>query len=254
MITPVTALLDLSGQVAAVTGASGGIGSAVARRLHEAGASVVLHAHRNPARAAELAAELGSSAHVSVGDLTTADGCDAVVAAAVGVFGRLDMWIAAAGLQPVSSLPEMSLEEFRGVVDANLTAVFLGTQRASVAMSSGGAIVNIASIEGLQPALGHSHYVASKAAVIAHTRAAAAELGPQGVRVNAVAPGLIDRPGLGEQWPDGVARWNAACPLGRLGTGQDVADACLFLCSAAARWITGATLVVDGGILTRNTW
>ena len=99
----------------------------------------------------------------------------------------------------------------------------------------------------MQPAAGHSHYGAAKAAVVAHTRAAALELGPLGIRVNAVAPGLIARPGIAEQWPDGVARWEAACPLGRLGEPDDVADACLFLASDAARWITGAVLVVDGG-------
>ena len=101
-------------------------------------------------------------------------------------------------------------------------------------MVDGGAIVNVASIEALQPAAGHSHYGAAKAAVVAHTRAAALELGPSGVRVNAVAPGLIDRPGLADAWPEGVARWEAACPLGRLGQPEDVADACLFLASPAA--------------------
>jgi NAD(P)-dependent dehydrogenase (short-subunit alcohol dehydrogenase family) len=117
-----------------------------------------------------------------------------------------------------------------------------------------GAVVNIASIEGLQPASGHSHYTASKAAVLAHTRAAALELGRLGIRVNAVAPGLIHRDGLEADWPEGVARWHAACPLGRLGQPDDVADAVLFLASAAARWMTGACLVVDGGVLSRSTW
>jgi NAD(P)-dependent dehydrogenase (short-subunit alcohol dehydrogenase family) len=118
----------------------------------------------------------------------------------------------------------------------------------------GGAIVNISSIEGLQPAFLHSHYAASKAAVIMHTRAAALELGPSGIRVNCVSPGLIDAPGLDTAWPDGVARWHAAAPLGRLGEPADVADAVLFLASPAARWISGANLVVDGGVLTHNTW
>jgi NAD(P)-dependent dehydrogenase (short-subunit alcohol dehydrogenase family) len=123
-----------------------------------------------------------------------------------------------------------------------------------IARGDGGAIVNIASIEGLQPASGHSHYAASKAAVLMHSRAAALELGPQRIRVNAVAPGLIDRAGLADAWPDGVNRWLTACPLERLGSTEDVADAVLFLLSDAARWITGATLVVDGGMLARPTW
>ena len=119
-------------------------------------------------------------------------------------------------------------------------------------MADGGAIVNVASIEALQPAAGHSHYGAAKAAVVAHTRAAALELGPLGIRVNAVAPGLDRPPGDRREWPEGVARWEAACPLGRLGEPADVADACLFLASDAARWITGAVLVVDGGVLARS--
>ena len=148
----------------------------------------------------------------------------------------------------------MSPEEFTTVVDSNLGTVFHGTRAAASRMVDGGAIVNVASIEALQPADGHSHYSAAKAAVVAHTRAAALELGPLGIRVNAVAPGLIARPGIAEQWPDGVARWEAAAPLGRLGEPADVADACLFLASDAARWITGAVLVVDGGMLARPTW
>jgi NAD(P)-dependent dehydrogenase (short-subunit alcohol dehydrogenase family) len=122
-------------------------------------------------------------------------------------------------------------------------------------MGDGGAIVNIASIEGLQPAFDHSHYAASKAAVIMHTRAAALELGSRGIRVNCVSPGLIDVAGrLEHAWPSGVERWHAAAPLHRLGRPDDVADAVLFLASDAARWITGANLVVDGGVLARNTW
>jgi NAD(P)-dependent dehydrogenase (short-subunit alcohol dehydrogenase family) len=87
-----------------------------------------------------------------------------------------------------------------------------------------------------------------------HARAAAQELGRHGIRVNTVSPGLIDRPGLAEDWPDGVNRWTAAVPLGRLGTADDVGDACVFLCSDLARFITGTDLVVDGGVLTNPTW
>jgi NAD(P)-dependent dehydrogenase (short-subunit alcohol dehydrogenase family) len=112
----------------------------------------------------------------------------------------------------------------------------------------------VASIEGLQPAFAHSHYSASKAAVLMHTRSAALEFGPLGIRVNALAPGLIDREGLRAAWPEGVERWQSKAPLGRLGEAQDVADACLFLLSDAARWITGATLNVDGGMLTHPIW
>ena len=136
----------------------------------------------------------------------------------------------------------------------NVGGVAAMTREAAALMPSGGAIVNISSIEGLQPAFDHSHYAASKAAVIMHTRAAALELGPSGIRANCVSPGLIEAPGIEEAWPEGVARWHAAAPLHRLGTPADVADAVLFLVSPAARWISGANLVVDGGVLAHNTW
>jgi NAD(P)-dependent dehydrogenase (short-subunit alcohol dehydrogenase family) len=251
---PVGTLLDLTGRVVVVTGVSGGIGQGIARRLGEAGASVVLHVRRDRAAAEVLAAELGDRAVVVAGDLLQDGIAGDLAALAEEHFGGLDGWVNNAGVQPVRALTEMTDDEFDGVLAANAATTFRGTRAAAQRMAQGGAIVNVASIEALQPAVGHSHYVASKAAVVAHTRAAAVELAPSGIRVNAVAPGLIDRPGLDDAWPDGVARWLAACPLGRLGRPDDVADACLFLLSAASRWVTGAVLVVDGGVLARSTW
>ena len=251
---PVGRLLSMEDRVAVVTGVSAGIGHGIAQRFLEAGASVVLHCRRHRTAAEVLAAEAGDRALVVTGDLASESAAADVASAAVERFGRLDVWVNNAGVQPVASLVAMSPEEFTTVVDSNLGTVFHGTRAAASRMVDGGAIVNIGSIEALQPADGHSHYGAAKAAVVAHTRAAALELGPLGIRVNAVAPGLIARPGIAEQWPDGVARWEAAAPLGRLGEPTDVADACLFLASDAARWVTGAVLVVDGGVLARPTW
>ena len=156
-----------------------------------------------------------------------------------------------AGIYPMTSLADMTETDWRETIDANLTSVYLLTREASrhmIARGENGAIVNIASIEGYHPAASHSHYATSKAGVLMHTRAAALELGGHGIRVNSVSPGVIWRQGIEDAWPDGVERWHAAAPLERLGRPEDVADACLFLASPAARWITGADLKVDGGV------
>ena len=162
-----------------------------------------------------------------------------------------------AALQPVTPLREMGSADLAELYGANLAAPFHLTQAAARhwrEVTRPGCIVNIGSIEGLQPAPGHAHYAATKAALAMFTRAAALEYGEDAVRVNAVLPGLIERDGLDEAWPEGVQRWRATAPLGRLGRPGDVADACLFLASDAARWITGAALVVDGGVSCRPTW
>jgi 3-oxoacyl-[acyl-carrier protein] reductase len=249
---PVDALLDLHGLVAVVTGSSGTIGDGIARRLHEAGASVVVHARRDASALDPLTTGLAHRVAKVVGDVERDAG--AICARAVEAFGRLDIVVNNAGIQPVAALTDLGGEEVGEMLRINAGGVAAMTREAAALMTSGGSIVNIGSIEGLQPAFDHSHYAASKAAVIMHTRAAALELGPRGIRVNCVAPGLIEAPGIEEAWPKGVARWHAAAPLHRLGTPADVADAVLFLASPAARWITGANLVVDGGVLAHNTW
>jgi 3-oxoacyl-[acyl-carrier protein] reductase len=199
-----------------------------------------------------VAAELGARATVATGDVER----DAarICGTAMEAFGRLDVVVNNAGMQPVAPLMELGDEEVGEMLRVNVAGVAAMTREAAALMTRGGAIVNIGSIEGLQPAFGHSHYAASKAAVIMHTRAAALELGPRRIRVNCISPGLIEAPGLEEAWPEGVARWRTAAPLDRLGTPADVADAAIFLASPAARWISGANLVVDGGVLAHNTW
>jgi len=251
----VRSLLDLTGRVAIVTGSSGNIGGGIARRLHEAGASVVVHASGRLEAAEARAAELGDRAAAVAGDVER--DAPAICRSAIDAFGGLDVVVNNAGIQPVASLVSIDPDAAAEMLRVNVGGVIAMTREAAAVMvgrAAGGAIVNVSSIEGLQPAFDHSHYAASKAAVIMHTRAAALELGPKGVRVNCVSPGLIDVDGLEEAWPEGVARWHAAAPLQRLGQPADVADAVLFLASDAARWITGANLVVDGGVLTRNTW
>jgi NAD(P)-dependent dehydrogenase (short-subunit alcohol dehydrogenase family) len=248
----VTSLLDLTGRVAVVTGASGTIGSGIARRLHEAGASVLVHAGTRPEAAEALTADLGGRAAAASGDVERDAG--AICRAAVAAFGALHVVVNNAGIQPVVPLDAIGTADAAEMLRVNVGGVIAMTREGAGLMPTGGAVVNVSSIEGLQPAHGHSHYAASKAAVIMHTRAAALELGPRGIRVNCVSPGLIDAAGLEKAWPEGVARWHAAAPLHRLGQAADVADAVLFLASDAARWITGANLVVDGGVLAHNTW
>jgi NAD(P)-dependent dehydrogenase (short-subunit alcohol dehydrogenase family) len=250
-------LPDLTGFAVLVTGASGNLGAGIARRFAAAGASVALHYHRGAAAAGALAAELasgGTRAVALAADLTDPDACARLVDAAASELGGLTTLINNAGVQPVTPLADLSPADWQRVLDGNLTGVFTCTQAAAAVMECGGTITHIASIEGSQPAFGHSHYSAAKAAVIMHARAAALEYGPRGIRVNTVSPGLIARDGLEQDWPDGVARWHASAPLGRLGTPSDVGDACVFLASPLARWITGHDLVVDGGVSVHPTW
>ncbi|MFF4604110.1 SDR family NAD(P)-dependent oxidoreductase [Streptomyces sp. NPDC001339] len=266
-------LPDLSGQVVLVTGAAGGIGSGIALRFAAAGAAVVVH-HRTGIEAARaLVARIeegGGDALALRADLAVEEECHRLVAEAAGWRGRLTALVNNAGVQPTQELATMSLADWRAVADVNVHSVFACTQAAVAVMreqggqggrgpssrpgAGGGSVTHIASIEADRPAPHHAHYCASKAAVVMHARAAALEYGPYGIRVNSVSPGLIARPGLAEDWPEGVRRWEAAAPTGRLGRPEDVGDACVFLASPMASWITGHELVVDGGVSARPTW
>ncbi len=253
-IPSVKNLLDFTDRSVLVTGAGSGIGTGVAQRFAEAGASVIV-GYRSSAEGAEaVVAEIeaaGGRAISARGDVTAENEVEALIQRAVDAFGRIDAVINNAGIYPLTPLVEMTVDDWRQMIDANLTSVFLLTRAAGrrfIDQGEGGAIVNIASIEGFHPAPAHSHYATAKAGVLMHTRAAALELGSHGIRVNSVSPGVIWRQGIEEAWPDGVERWHAAAPLGRLGRFEDVADACLFLASPAARWITGTDLKVDGGV------
>ncbi|MFD9909517.1 SDR family NAD(P)-dependent oxidoreductase [Streptomyces sp. NPDC059063] len=250
-------LPSLEGRVALVTGASGLIGGGIARTFAAAGAAVVLHAHRGVDRAREVAdgiVEAGGDATVVSADLTEEYACRRLVEAAHAWRGRLDVLVNNAGVQPVQELAGMSAEDWRRLQEANVTSAFSCTQAAVEVMEAGGSVVQIASIEGHQPAVGHAHYAASKAALLMFARAAAVEYGSRGIRVNSVSPGLIGRPGLEEEWPEGVSRWARAAPLARLGRPEDVGAACVFLASEGAGWITGTDVVVDGGVSARSTW
>ena len=244
-------LLDLSGETVLVTGASGNIGAAIATRLAEAGASIIAHYNSNERAARELIERLGQ------GETVQADLSDEAAVDAMFSSNQPTLLVHNAAVQPAAALGDMSLADWRDMMAANLDSAFLLTQRAAkawIAAGRAGAIVNIGSIEGMDPAAGHGHYATSKAALLMLTRAAALEFGSSNIRVNCVAPGLVDREGLARDWPDGVGRWHDRVPLGRIGSPIDVADAVLFLLSPAARWISGANLVVDGGMSAQSKW
>lgn len=239
-----------------MTGAGRGIGAGIARRFAQAGATTLIHYHTSQAGAEKLAGEIrsgGGTAWPFPGDLASQDQVESLFQQIWQQFGRLDGLVNNAGSYPVTPLVEMTAQDWDGVISANLRSVFLCTQAAArlfIAQGRGGSIINISSVEDTFPAWGHSHYNAAKAGVLMFTRSVARELGQHQIRVNAVSPGLIGRPGLEQEWPDGVGRWTKTAPLVRLGEPEDVGDACLFLASPAARWITGIDLVVDGGVST----
>ncbi|MFJ4423384.1 SDR family NAD(P)-dependent oxidoreductase [Streptomyces bobili] len=258
----------LAGRTALITGAGGGLGRGIALRFAEEGAAVALHCRTAVEAARAVAADIvaaGGRAVVLQADLRAEAECRRLVREAAewagaggggGGGGRLTSLVNNAGVQPVRPLPGMTAADWREVVDTNLTSVFACTQAAAEIMRAhdGGTITHIASVEAATPAEGHAHYAASKAAVVLHARAAAREYGPHGIRVNSVSPGLIERDGLAEAWPEGVRRWREAVAVGRLGRPEDVGDACVFLASPLASWITGHDLVVDGGVSARPSW
>ena len=249
-------LLDFANRIVLVTGGGKGIGAGIALRFAEAGANVAVNYHTSAAEAERVVKQiegLGRRAVAIQSDTTKPADTETLVRTVADSLGHLDVLINNAGLYPLAAVEAMSEEEWDLVLDTNLKGVFLCTQAAAKQMKSqgdGGAIVNIASIEGERPAPLHSHYNAAKAGVLMYTRAAALELAPYEIRVNSVSPGLIWREGIETDWPEGVQQWQEKAPLKRLGRPEDIADACLFLSSSASRWITGANLRVDGGVLS----
>jgi NAD(P)-dependent dehydrogenase (short-subunit alcohol dehydrogenase family) len=238
--------MSLHGKAALVTGATGGIGAGIAARLAAQGARVLAHYRTRPPEDPEVLA--------AQADLREPAEVDRLLRTAVDRLGGLDIVVNNAGVQPVRPLSELTLPDWREVFAGTLDTAFLVTKTAAKFMGVGGSIINIGSIEGTLPAVGHAHYASAKAALLMHTKAAALEYGSHGIRVNAVSPGLISRPGLEQAWPTGVASWLEHAPLGRLGTPEDVGDACAFLASDLARWITGQNLVVDGGMSVVPAW
>ncbi|PHS26981.1 MAG: short-chain dehydrogenase [Robiginitomaculum sp.] len=253
-------MLNLNGQTALISGASGHIGQQIARTLAGAGAKLVLHGHKNRDAAEALARDIrqkGGEALVLMADLAQPEAAKTLVKGAQKEGFAPDVLVNNAARQDVVALSDMTETDWRTMFDTTLHSAFALTSAVCSALiknGNPGAVVNIASIEGLAAAAGHAHYASAKAAILHFTRAAALEYGSHNIRINAVSPGLIDRPGLDSDWPDGVTRWKAKAPLGRLGTPGDVANAVLYLCSPMASWVSGENLIVDGGMLSGPNW
>jgi NAD(P)-dependent dehydrogenase (short-subunit alcohol dehydrogenase family) len=248
-ITDLTDLVDLAGQRAFVTGGGKGIGMAIARRLVEAGAVVTI-GDLDPA-AEMVAATIGAS--FAPCDITKSDQIVAALDSVTGD-GGLDIVVNNAGIFPTTGPMIDAADAFiHRMLDVNVRAQFSVAREAARRMTHGGSIVNLASIAGLSGGANISAYSASKAAVISLTRSFANELGPRGIRVNAIAPGIIDTPGVRDQLAPlqagglDVKQRIAANPLGISGQPDHVARVALFLVSELAEFVTGHTLIVDGG-------
>lgn len=256
----ISQLFDLSGKGAIVTGAGMGIGRGIALQLAAAGAGVVV-ADINMDAANETVQEILANDGIAVAvqaDASSPADAAKVVGVAVERFGHLDILVNNAGIFPFSPALQTTEALWDKVIDVNLKGVFFYSQAAArqmVEAKQGGRIVNIASIDALHPTGGLVHYDASKGGVVMATKALAKEFGQYGITVNAVAPGGINTPGASagtagvEIDPEMIKMFMARIPLGRMGEPADIANAVLFLASAASSYVTGDVLVVDGGYL-----
>jgi 3alpha(or 20beta)-hydroxysteroid dehydrogenase len=258
------ALRGLAGKAAVVTGGAGGIGRATARRLATEGCQVAI-VDLDADAVAEAVAEVtavstGGPATGATADVSTEDGAEAAVGAAVTAFGRLDLYHNNAGIEgPVTPLVDYTVADFDRVIAVNVRGVFLGLRaalRQMIAQGGGGSIVNMSSLAGFRGSSGMVAYTTSKHAVVGLTRSGALEGAPHGIRVNSVHPGVIDTRMLRSleagYRPDDPAAMRQAMvnmvPLGRCGTPDDVASLVVWLLSDEAEYVTGSLHAVDGGV------
>jgi 3-oxoacyl-[acyl-carrier protein] reductase len=242
-------MFDLGGKSALVTGASGGIGRAIARALHDGGAKVVLSGTRRDALEA-LAAELGERSFVATGDLADPAAADGLVKAAEAATGQLDILVNNAGLTRDQLALRMRDEDWQKVLDVDLTAGFRLARAALRGMMKRrwGRIVGITSIVGVTGNAGQANYAAAKAGMIGMSKSLAAEVASRGITVNCVAPGFITTAMTETLSEEHRQRLTAAVPMQRMGTADEVAACVLFLSSDEARYVTGHTLHVNGGM------
>jgi 3-oxoacyl-[acyl-carrier protein] reductase len=242
-------VFDLTGKRALVTGASGGIGRAVAQALHAQGATVVLSGTRMEALQA-VQAELGDRAHVAAADLGDAAAVDALVPEAEKLMGGLDILVNNAGLTRDGLAVRMKDEDWSLVLRVNLDAAFRLSRAALKGMMKQryGRIIGVTSVVGVTGNAGQANYAASKAGMIGMSKALAQEVASRGITVNCVAPGFIETPmtdKLNEKQQESIM---GSIPAGRLGSGSDIAAAIVYLASAEAGYVTGQTLHVNGGM------
>jgi 3-oxoacyl-[acyl-carrier protein] reductase len=242
-------MFDLTGKNALVTGASGGIGAQIARALHARGATVALSGTRvEPLDA--LAAELGERAHVLPCNLSDMDAVKALPKAAAEAMGSVDILVNNAGITRDNLFMRMSDDEWQSVLDVNLTATFQlckGVMRGMM-KARWGRIINISSIVGATGNPGQANYAASKAGMIGMSKSLAYEVASRGITVNGVAPGFIATAMTDKLTDEQKTGIMAQIPAGRMGTPDEIAAAVVYLASAEAGYVTGATLHVNGGM------
>jgi len=242
-------MFDLSDKNALVTGASGGIGGAIARTLHASGAKVGLSGTRQDALQA-LAGELGDGAYAVPADLSAADGAETLLKDAEAALGGVEILINNAGLTRDQLAMRMKDEDWQQVLDVNLTAAFKLSKACLRAMMKKrwGRIIAITSIVGVTGNPGQANYAASKAGLIGMSKSLAQEVASRGITVNCIAPGFIATPMTDALSAEQKEAIMGRIPAGRLGQSDDIASACLYLASEEASYVTGQTLHVNGGM------
>jgi 3-oxoacyl-[acyl-carrier protein] reductase len=242
-------MFDLSDQTALVTGASGGIGGAIARALHRRGARVMIAGTRHDALSA-LATELGERAHIGLADLADPAAADRLVKGAEAAMGRVDILVNNAGITRDALALRMDDEAWHAVIEVNLTAAFRLTRLAIRGMirRRHGRVIGVTSVVAITGNPGQANYAAAKAAMIGMSKSIAAEVAARGITVNCIAPGAIATAMTEQLTAEQGARLLGAIPAGRFGSPEDIAAAAVFLASHEAAYVTGQTLHVNGGM------